>query len=168
VHASPSVLDLRRQPVNSETVGRREQPPRGLLDPVAQRLRLPFGVPEFIDRIVSGTTNEVGRRTLMMLITTWDMAGGGPFAASGIAAVGLTTTVDTVQRLFMGPVLDPLLKRLGADNVKFRASLCASQLIGLGILRYAVRAEPIASMKAEALADAIAPTLQRYLVGDIS
>jgi hypothetical protein len=76
------VLDLRRQPVNPETVGRREQPPRGLLDPVAQRLRLPFGVPEFIDRIVSGTTNEVGRRTLMMLITTWNVAGGGPFAAA--------------------------------------------------------------------------------------
>ena len=98
----------------------------------------------------------------MMLITTWDMAGGGPFAASGIAAAGLSTTVDTVQRLFMGPVLDPLLKRLGADNVKFRASLCASQLIGLG------SSEPIASMRAEALADATAPTLQRYLVGDIS
>jgi hypothetical protein len=60
-----------------------------------------------------------------------------------------------------------LLKRLGADNVKFRASLCASQLIGLGILRY-IRSEPIASMKAEALADAMAPTLQRYLVGNIS
>lgn len=106
------MLDLRRQPVNSETVVRREQPPRGLLDPVAQRLRLPFGVPEFLDRIVSGTTNEVDRRTLMALITTWDMAGGRPFAASSIATVGLSKTVDTVQKLFLGPVFDPFLKRL--------------------------------------------------------
>ncbi len=135
---------------------------------MAQKLRLPFGVPEFIDRIVSGTANEVGRRTLLMLITTWDVAGGGPFAASSIGAVGMSKTVDTVQKLFIGPVFDPLLKSLGADHVKLRASLCASQLIGLGMLRYAVRAEPIASMKAEELADAIAPTLQRYLVGDIS
>ncbi len=104
----------------------------------------------------------------MMLITTWDIAGGGPFAASSIATVGMSKTVDTVQKLFMGPVFDPLLKRLGADNIKFRASLCASQLIGLGILRYAVRSEPFASMKAEALADAMAPTLQRYLIGNIS
>lgn len=143
-------------------MGRREQPARGLLDPVAQSLRLPFGVPEFIDRIVSGTTNEVGRRTLITLITTWDIAGGGPFAASSIATVGMSKTVDTVQKLFMGPVFDPLLKRLGADNIKFRASLCASQLIGLG------SSEPIASMRAEALADATAPTLQRYLVGNVS
>jgi NNP family nitrate/nitrite transporter-like MFS transporter len=103
-----------------------------------------------------------------VLITTWDMVGGGPFAASSVATVGLSKTVDTVQKLFMGPVFDPLLKRLGADNVKFRASLCASQLIGLGILRYAIRSEPIASMKAEALADAMAPTLRRYLIGNVS
>jgi Tetracyclin repressor-like, C-terminal domain len=68
----------------------------------------------------------------------------------------------------MGRVFDPLLTRRGADDVKFGASLCASQLIGLGILRCAVGAEPIASMKPGALADALAPTLQRYLVGDIS
>ena len=104
----------------------------------------------------------------MVLITTWDMAGGGPFAATSIATVGLSKTVDTVQTLVMGPVFAPLLKRLGADNAKFRASLCASQLIRLGILRYAIRSEPIASMRAEALADAMAATLQRYLVGNIS
>ena len=66
-----------------------------------------------------------------------------------------------------GTGLRPATDERGADDVKFRAS-GASQLIGLGILRYAVGAEPIASMKPEALADAIAPTLQRCLVGDIS
>jgi hypothetical protein len=145
----------------------REKPSRGVLDPVAQKLRLPFGTPDFIDRIVTGSVNEAGRRTLFMLITTWDMAGGGPFAAGAIATVGLSKTVDNVRRLFVGPVFDPLLKRLGADQVTFRASLCTSQLVGLGILRYAVRSEPIHSMKVQPLVDAMAPTLQRYLIGDI-
>ncbi len=53
-----------------------EEPSRGLLDPVAKMLRLPFGTPEFIDKIVAGSVNQVGRRTLYMLITTWDAAGG--------------------------------------------------------------------------------------------
>ncbi|HUO40234.1 MAG TPA: hypothetical protein VMU34_21350, partial [Mycobacterium sp.] len=104
---------------------------------------------------------------LFLLITTWDLAGGGPFAAGAIATAGLAKTVDNVQRLFVGPVFDPVLKRLGADRVKFRASLCTSQLVGLGILRYAVRTEPIASEKVQPLVDAMAPTLQRYLMGDI-
>jgi len=140
---------------------------RGILDPVAKKLRLPFGTPEFIDRVVTGSVNEAGRRTLFMLITTWDLAGGGPFAAGAITTMGLAKTVDSVQGLFVGPVFDPLLKRLGADRVKLRASLCTSQLVGLGILRYAVRSEPIHSMKVQPLVDAVAPTLQRYLIGDI-
>jgi hypothetical protein len=40
-------------------------------------------------------------------------------------------------------------------------------LVGLGIMRYGVRSEPLHSMSVDALVDAIGPTLQRYLVGDI-
>ena len=36
-----------------------------------------------------------------------------------------------MQSLFIVPVFDPLLRALGADQVKFRASLCASALVGL-------------------------------------
>lgn len=55
----------------------------------------------------------------------------------------------------------------GADKIAIRASLCASQLVGLGIMRYGVRSEPLHSMSVEALVDAIGPTMQRYLVGNI-
>ncbi len=139
----------------------------GFLDGVASRLRLPFRTPEFIDKIVEGSVNEAGRRTLYMLIITWDQAGGGPFAASAIGSAGVSKTVDQLEKLFIGPLFEPLLKALGADDVKLRATLCASQLVGLGVLRYAVRSEPIASMEVGHVVDAIGPTLQRYLVGDL-
>jgi hypothetical protein len=140
----------------------------GRFDAVAKRLRLPFSTPEFVNRIVSGSINQVGRRTLYMLITTWDAAGGGPFAANAVATAGLLKTVDFVQKLFAGPVFDPVLRALGTDRIKLRASLCASAVIGLGVMRYTVRSEPLSSMDVDALVDAMAPTLQRYLVGDIS
>ncbi len=132
-------------------MSRREEPSRGLLDPVAKMLRFPFGTPEFIDRIVTGGVNQVGRRTLYMLITTWDAAGGGPFAASAIASTGLAKTAEVVQGMFIGPVFGPLLKILGADKAAIRASLCASQLVGLGIMRYGVRSEPLHSMPVDML-----------------
>jgi Tetracyclin repressor-like, C-terminal domain len=149
-------------------MGEREKPSHGLLDSVARQLRLPFGTPEFIDRIIRGGVNQAGRRTLHMLITTWDVTGGGPFAASAIATAGLAKTADIAQGLFIGPVFDPLLRALGADQITFRASLCASQVVGLGIMRYGVRIEPIQSMDVDTLVDAVAPTLQRYLVGELS
>jgi Tetracyclin repressor-like, C-terminal domain len=146
----------------------REETSRGLLDPVAKMLRLPFGTPEFIDRIVTGGVNQAGRRMLRMLITTWDAAGGGPFAASAIASTGLAKTAEVVENVFVGPFFGPLLKMLGADKVAVRASLCASQLVGLGIMRYGLRSEPLHSMSVDTIVDAIGPTMQRYLVGDIT
>jgi Tetracyclin repressor-like, C-terminal domain len=140
----------------------------GRFDPVSKLLRLPWSTRDFIDRIVSGSVNQTGRRTLYLLITTWDMAGGGPFAASAVASSGIAKTVDIVEKSLTVPILNPLLKKLGADNVKLRASLCASQLVGIGIMRYAVRSEPIHSMDVDTLVDALAPTMQRYLTGDLS
>ena len=143
-------------------------PFRKIVDPVARKLHLPFGTRDFIDKIVRGGVDQAGRLTLQMLITTWDTTGGGPFAASAIATAGLAKTVDIAQGLFIGPVFNPLLKRLGADQVTFRASLCASAVVGLGIMRYGVKVEPIHSMDVDTLVNAMAPTLQRYLIGDIS
>src|ERR1700744_2406110 len=130
-------------------VAPRENPFRGILDPVARKLHLPFGTRDFIDKIVRGGVDQAGRRTLQMLLTTWDVPGGGPFAASAIATAGLAKTVDIAQGLFIGPVFDPLLKALGADQITFRASLCASQIVGVGIMRYVVRVEAIQSMDFE-------------------
>jgi hypothetical protein len=140
----------------------------GRVDPVSKLLRLPWSTRDFIDRVVTGSVNQAGRRTLRMLITTWDMAGGGPFAASAVTSTGLAKTVDIVEKSLTVPIFTPLLKKLGADKVKLRASLCASQLVGLGVMRYAVRSEPLHSMDVDTLVDAVAPTLQRYLTGDLS
>jgi hypothetical protein len=145
-----------------------DQQQGGRVDPVSKLLRLPWSTRDFIDRVVTGSVNQAGRRTLRMLITTWDMAGGGPFAASAVTSTGLAKTVDIVEKSLTVPIFTPLLKKLGADKVKLRASLCASQLVGLGIMRYAVRSEPLHSMDVDTLVDAVAPTLQRYLTGDLS
>ena len=144
------------------------EPSRAVPDTVASLLRLPLSTAEFIDQVARAGVNQAGRRTLYLLISSWDVAGVGPFAASTVAATGLSRTIDIVQMLFVGPVFHPLLSALGVDRVKLRASLCTSALIGLGVMRYAVRSEPLHSMDVNALVDAYAPTLQRYLVGDIS
>jgi hypothetical protein len=145
-----------------------EQQQSWLRDPVSKLLRLPWTSRELIEKIVSGSVNQSGRRTLYMLITTWDLGGGGPFAASAVASTGLAKTVDIVEKSLTVPILNPLLRRLGADKVRMRASLCATQLVGLGIMRYAIRSEPIHSMDVDTLVDAMAPTLQRYLTGELS
>lgn len=140
----------------------------GIFDPVARFLRFPFQTREFINRVVRGSVETTGRRTLQTLISTWDLADGGPFAATAISVTGMAKTVDVVYDYLIGPVFSPILKAMGADKITIRAGLCATQLVGIGVVRYVARADPIHSMSAEDLADAVAPTLQRYLMGDIT
>jgi hypothetical protein len=63
-----------------------------------------------------------------------------------------------------------LLVRLAAvapDRPELRATLVGSQLIGLGMARYVVRIEPLASAPVEEVVAAVAPTVQRYLTGSL-
>lgn len=62
-------------------------------------------------------------------------------------------------------LLLPIGERLGLDHAPLRMSLCASQLVGVGIARYIVRLEPLATLPAAEAARQIAPTLQRHLTG---
>lgn len=132
------------------------------------KLHLPFDVGDFINKIVADGVDEAGSRTLQTLIVTWDLADGGPFAASAITATGLAKSLDVVYDNLVGPVFGPILKAVGADDVPKRAGLCATQLVGIGVVRYIACADPIHSMSSNELSDAVAPTLQRYLIGDIS
>ena len=45
--------------------------------------------------------------------------------------------------------------------------LVASQVIGLILMRYVLVVEPLASMSREQLIAIYAPTIQRYLTGDL-
>ncbi|WP_256076712.1 TetR/AcrR family transcriptional regulator [Streptomyces sp. BpilaLS-43] len=60
-----------------------------------------------------------------------------------------------------------LLDRIAADldvpDPALRAELAASHMIGTAVLRYVVRAEPLASADPERIVAMVAPTLQRYL-----
>ena len=46
--------------------------------------------------------------------------------------------------------------------------LVASQMVGVVILRYLLRVEPLASMAPDDLVAAYGPTLQRYLTGPLA
>lgn len=52
-------------------------------------------------------------------------------------------------------------------ELPLRGSLVATQLIGLAMIRYVVRLEPVASAAPETLVASVGPTIQRYITGDL-
>lgn len=54
-----------------------------------------------------------------------------------------------------------------AEEVKMRGNLIATQMTGLMLVRYVVRLEPLASAPPEDVVQMVAPTLHRYLTGNL-
>jgi AcrR family transcriptional regulator len=63
-----------------------------------------------------------------------------------------------VGQLITGPV-----EALGGAGAAERAGLIAAQLLGLALCRYILRLEPLASLPADEVVAAVAPSVQRYL-----
>jgi hypothetical protein len=68
---------------------------------------------------------------------------------------------------FLPVVLQPVGRALGLDRPDLRMSLVASQILGLVLGRYVLALEPLASLPGDAVVAAYAPTLQRYLTGEL-
>jgi AcrR family transcriptional regulator len=81
---------------------------------------------------------------------------------------GAASNEDTARmmREFLArAVFQPLASAIGGDEPLLRANLLGSQVVGLLMARNIVAIEPLASLPARRIAEAVAPTLERYLVG---
>ena len=128
----------------------------------------PFDPPEEIAKIVAGPRRGVGERLTRLFVTTWDReAGRNPIVALLRAAMSHGPAERLLRDFITKEILAPLGRDLNLDHAELRLCLSTSQLLGLGITRYVLRLEPIASLDVEATITAVAPTIQRHLTGPL-
>ncbi len=72
-----------------------------------------------------------------------------------------------IREFLARAVFEPLAAAIGGDEALLRANLVGSQVVGLLMARNVVAIEPLASIPARRVAEAVAPTLERYLVGPV-
>ena len=79
-------------------------------------------------------------------------------------------THESAAEMLRGFITEALVGRvaalLTATDAELRATLVGSQLVGLAMVRYVMRIEPLASADAATVAGWVAPTLQRYRRAD--
>ncbi|KQX77542.1 MULTISPECIES: TetR family transcriptional regulator [Streptomyces] len=114
--------------------------------------------------ILAGPVESMGERLARTFIGVWeDPATRAPL----LAILRSALTHEAAAKVLRGFVLRRLLERIAADldvpDPTFRAEMAASHMIGIAILRYVLRAEPLASADPEKIIAMAAPTLQRYL-----
>jgi AcrR family transcriptional regulator len=111
---------------------------------------------------------ELGLRLPSVLLPIWDSEMGAGLIAtlrSLLAGAEVSLARSFLQEVVIAEVGSRVDTPPGTG--KIRAQFVASQLMGVVMARYIVQIEPFASLPAEQIARTIAPTLQRYLTGDL-
>lgn len=131
-------------------------------------LELPVNPAEIVEYIAAGDVDTLGERIVHRFLTVWDSAGGQVFTALVRSITTNEQALRVMQDFFIKHVFGNALKMTGADQPRLRASLAATQMIGLGMVRYVAKFEPLASSDHDVVVAAVAPNVQRYLTGDIT
>jgi AcrR family transcriptional regulator len=129
-------------------------PPRRWLESVAKTWTTP--VP------------ELGGALLRLMLGAWADDEVGPVLRAVLqTAAHDPGTREKLRRVVEGSLMG--VSQLGVDEHDrlIRSGLISSQLMGLAMMRYVWRIEPVASMNDDDLIAAVAPNLQHYIEGDL-
>lgn len=130
-------------------------------------LHVPFDIDDVIAAVTARGPDHLGESIVRTFLTRWDGAGSDTFAAVIRSVTSKPEAMHTLRTVLINRIFAGITKATGSDRTELRAALCATQMIGLGMARYVAEIEPVASADIDTLVSAIAPTIQRYLTGDI-
>lgn len=125
-------------------------------------MELPIDPSRLIAELTAAGMDGLGDRLVRRFVTIWD-------SPHGAQLVGLLRSMaaDEVARammreFFTHEILERVAASLALGEPARRASLVASQLFGLALVRYVLRLEPLASASPEDVAAWVGPGVQRY------
>ena len=127
-------------------------------------MELPFDPAERLPQVLAGDPAELGERLVRMFLGIW---ADPQFRAPMLGLVRSAFTGEqgaTMLREFVGSALLGRIAAASGPVDPLRVQAAAAQLVGVVVLRYVVRLEPLASAADEELVASVAPTVQRYLV----
>jgi AcrR family transcriptional regulator len=121
-----------------------------------------------LDEIVQGGADQLGERLLRRLLRFWDAADGDPLLGLLRSGAGHERSAALLRGFVERELLARVATAAEAPDAQLRAALAGSQLMGIVMARRVLHVEPIASCHPDVLIAAVAPTLQRYLTGDVA
>jgi len=131
-------------------------------------VELPLDPAVVVATLMGGDRERIGERIVGLLLSLSDDPRD---RSSLIALVRSAVSSEDAARMLREFLVSVLFARvaeaLGMADARLRASLVASQIMGLAVARYIVRVEPVASAPTDVVIAAVGPNLQRYLTGDL-
>jgi AcrR family transcriptional regulator len=124
---------------------------------------------EVVRRAIRHDVDGLGAAVVATFLSAWEPEDSrAPLVAMVRSAMTNEVAMGLVREYLGRRIFGPITQALEAPDADLRATLVGSQLIGLAMVRYVARIEPLASADRDTLVAALGPTVQRYLTGDIS
>jgi AcrR family transcriptional regulator len=107
--------------------------------------------------------SELGRLLAELAIGTLENPATQPVVLGRIRSASSHAEAAELVREGVTRDLSQLIGAITDDRPAERAALVGAHIVGIAVVRYVVKVEPLASMSAAEVIDLIAPTFQHYL-----
>lgn len=131
-----------------------------------EALEMPARPQRIVQLALAAPRDRVGETVVRALLTALDP----PPASARLrqllrTALGHDFAARMLREFYGREVLARITAALDVDDADLRATLAASQIAGLFLLRFGLRLEPLASASIDEVVERVGPVLQWHLVG---
>ena len=131
-------------------------------------VRLPFEPSDLLPLLLEGDRETLGERLAGFVASVLESPEGRARVLGVVRAAASEPEAARMLREFLrGELWAPLAEQLGAEDAELRVTLAGSQIVGMVMARHVIEVEPLAELSSGELVTLLAPTLQRYLVGEL-
>jgi AcrR family transcriptional regulator len=128
-----------------------------------------FNPDALVARLVVNGPEGMGERLAEYYLSLWE----NPESGEPLMAIVRSAITNAEARAILTDVVtQKLFKQVGhylnADDAEVRMSFVGSQLVGVALLRYILKVEPLASLDRGTVTRTVGATLQRYLTGNLA
>jgi hypothetical protein len=119
--------------------------------------------------VLATPPQAMGAAVVRAVLTVWDSPARPAALALVRSAVSNEWTAKLLREFLVARIIRRVIGSLDmpVEERETRGALVASQVVGLVMVRYVLRLEPLASADRESVVAALGPTLQRYLTGEV-
>jgi len=131
-------------------------------------VRLPFEPSDLLPVLLEGDRETLGERLAGFVASVLESPESRARVLGIVRAAASEPEAARMLREFLrGELWAPLAEQLGAEDAELRVTLAGSQIVGMVMARHVIEVEPLAELSSSELVALLAPTLQRYLVGEL-
>lgn len=124
---------------------------------------LPIDVSRRLPDVIAEDPAGAGEAVARLFFTVWDDEEARASLIGQLRHSFTTGEQPMIAGFITSAVLGKVAAVMEGDQRQLRAELVASHLLGVALLRYVVKLEPLASVDTETIVEMVAPRLQDYL-----